>query len=130
MAYPSTPTSLYISGTPAAAGKLTKNTNGTVAVSAVINDPDSRDKIRMVVRYSSDKTFKTYRTAYSAFGRQGVRHGATMTGLVHEHAVLRPGLHPAARPDAALEALQRVVLLDSCVASIGPSRPRLASGCT
>ena len=31
-----------------------------MAVSAVINDPDSRDKVRMVVRYSSDKTFKTY----------------------------------------------------------------------
>ena len=73
----------------------------------------------MVVRYSSDKTFKTYSHGHSRFGRQGVRHRATMTGLAHEHAVLRPGLHPAARPHAALEELQGVVLLDSCVASSG-----------
>ena len=81
MAYPSTPTSLYINGWPEKAGKLTKNTSGSVAVSAIINDPDSRDKVRMVVRYSSDKSFKTYRTARSSFGRQGVRHRATMTQL-------------------------------------------------
>ena len=81
MAYPSTPTSLYINGSPETAGKLTRNTSGTVAVSAVINDPDSRDKVRMVVRYSKDPTFKSYRTAASSFGRQGVRHRATMTGL-------------------------------------------------
>ena len=59
MAYPSTPTSLYINGYPAKAEKLTKNTDGTVAVSAVVNDPDSRDQVRMVVRYSKDKTFTT-----------------------------------------------------------------------
>ncbi len=50
-------------------------------MSAVINDPDSRDKVRMVVRYSKDPKFKSYRTAISSFGRQGVRHRATMTGL-------------------------------------------------
>ncbi len=81
MAYPSTPTSLYINGYPEKAGKLTGNTDGAVAVSAVINDPDARDKVRMVVRYSRDKSFKTYYTVYSAFGRQGVRHRATMTRL-------------------------------------------------
>ena len=66
MAYPSTPTSLYINGYPEKADKLTKNTTGTVAVSAVLDDPDSRDKVRMVVRYSSDKTFKTYPTVTSS----------------------------------------------------------------
>jgi uncharacterized protein (DUF1800 family) len=81
MAYPSTPTSLYINGSPEKAAKLTKCTDGTVAVSAVVNDPDSRDQVRMVVRYSRDKTFKTTSTVCSAFGRQGVRHRAIMTGL-------------------------------------------------
>ena len=81
MAYPSTPTSLYINGYPEKAEKLTKNTTGSVAVSAVVDDPDKRDKVRMVVRYSSDKTFKTYSTVTSRFGSQGVRHRATMTGL-------------------------------------------------
>ncbi len=64
MGFPSTPTSLYINGFPEKDEKLTKNTDGTVAVSAVVNDPDSRDKVRMVVRYSSDKAFKTYSTVY------------------------------------------------------------------
>jgi uncharacterized protein (DUF1800 family) len=81
MGFPSTPTSLYINGFPEKAEKLTKNTDGTVAVSAIINDPDSRDKVRMVVRYSNDKAFKSYYTVSSAFGRQGVRHSATMTRL-------------------------------------------------
>ena len=81
MAYPSTPTSLYINGYPALAEKLTKNTDGSVAVSAVVNDPDSRDQVRMVVRYSKDKTFTTQSTVCSAFGKQGVRHSAQMTGL-------------------------------------------------
>ena len=81
MGFPSTPTSLYINGFPEKDEKLTKNTDGSVSVSAVINDPDARDKVRMVVRYSSDKDFKTYSTVYSAFGRQGVRHTSNMTGL-------------------------------------------------
>ena len=81
MGFPSTPTSLYINGFPEKDEKLTKNTDGSVSVSAVVNDPDARDKVRMVVRYSSDKDFKTYSTVYSAFGRQGVRHTANMTAL-------------------------------------------------
>ena len=81
MGFPSTPTSLYVNGFPEKDEKLTKNTDGSVSVSAVVNDPDARDKVRMVVRYSSDKDFKTYSTVYSAFGRQGVRHTSNMTAL-------------------------------------------------
>jgi len=81
MAYPSTPTSLYINGFPEKPEKLTKNTDGTVPVSAIVDDPDSRDNVRLVVRYSKDKTFKSYSTVTSRFGRQGVRHSTKMTGL-------------------------------------------------
>ena len=81
MAYPSTPTSLYINGFPEKAEKLTKNTDGTVAVSAVVNDPDSRDKVRMVVRYSSDKTFKSYSHGLLSVRSARGSAPATMTRL-------------------------------------------------
>ena len=107
MAYPSTPTSLYINGYPEKPEKLTKNTDGTVSVSAVVNDPDSRDKVRMVVRYSKDKTFKTYSTVdFEVRSARGSpqRHDDRPRP---EHAVLRAGLHPAARPHAPLEEATR-----------------------
>lgn len=82
MAYPNTPTSMFVNGSAEVAEKITRNTTGTIAVSAVINDPDNSQKIRLVVRYSTDKTFATYSTAVSTFSKtQGVRRSVNMTKL-------------------------------------------------
>lgn len=81
MAYPSPPTSLYINGHPESTDKITGNYDGTVSVSAKIDDPNPSDKVRLLVRYSKQSNFSSYQTAYSSFGRQGVRHSATMKML-------------------------------------------------
>lgn len=80
MARPNVPGQLWINGVAETSGKATMNMDGTVAVSAVLSDPNGGN-VRLMVRYSTDPKFKRFYTVYSKFGPSGTRRGTVMTRL-------------------------------------------------
>ena len=82
MAYPSTPTSLYINGFPERPEKLTKNTDGTCVRVRDRRRPGlaRQGSAGRPVQQGQDLQELLDRLT-SRFGRQGVRHRTTMTGL-------------------------------------------------
>lgn len=77
---PSPPTELRVEGQPEQDEQQTKQ-NSTVTVTAKIDDPDAGQKVRMVVRWSSDSRFPSYRQKVSTWETQGSRARVDMTGL-------------------------------------------------
>lgn len=82
MAFPSPPSAVQVNGIADAGSPIvTKSTSGMVAVSAVVDDPDAGQKVRLITRLSTDKQFSSYVQRESAFGAQGRRALTNMYGL-------------------------------------------------
>jgi hypothetical protein len=68
---PTAPTAAKVNGVAEAPAMPTKDV-GTVIITATLNDPDSGDKVRMLVRVSSDTNFDSgYYDYYSAYDQRG-----------------------------------------------------------
>lgn len=72
MARPATPSDLKINNVPESADLLTKAL-GSVTVSAFITDANNKQKVRLVVRYSTSANFSTYYTVHSDWIVEGHR---------------------------------------------------------
>lgn len=79
---PSPPSAVQVNGiADAGVAIATKATSGMVAVSAVVDDPDAGQKVRLITRLSTDLQFSSYTQRESAFGAQGRRAVTNMYGL-------------------------------------------------
>jgi hypothetical protein len=83
MPQPSPPSAVIVQGTAddGSTSIATKDTDGFVAVSAVIDDPDAGQKVRLVVRYSTDRKFAHYKTIASSWGGQAIRRTVGLSRL-------------------------------------------------
>lgn len=82
MARPSPPSDMRINTvTEAGTPIVTRSVDGTVTCSAVIDDPDAGQDVRLVVRYSHDSKFGNYYTKTSGWQSQGTRAQITMDRL-------------------------------------------------
>lgn len=79
---PSPPTAVKIGGVAVsdAQTEMVTKAGSTIAVTAKIDDPDATNKVRLVVKWSSDN-FTTAKTLRTPYGAQGRRAGVTLTGL-------------------------------------------------
>jgi len=85
---PTVPTSAQVNGITASAGLPTKD-YGDITISAIVNDPDSGDTVRMLVRLSVND-FATYGDYYTGY----VARGARASVVIHNHG---QNLHYKAR---------------------------------
>lgn len=76
---PSPPSSVKVNGKPESKDMITK-AEGSVNVSAVIDDPTAGQQVLLRIQYSSND-FKTHKTVQSGWGRQARRVTLRLSGL-------------------------------------------------
>lgn len=77
---PSPPSSVEINGQPETDGMMTKATTQET-VSAIIDDPNASDRVRLLVRRSTSSSFATFTDTYSTYGAQAQRRTVTLKNL-------------------------------------------------